>query len=179
MKRLNQFLHYANELFDSETKEADFDYLWRILEVLLAKEWREIQWSLEQIEQFIQALEKVLKLVSPKSYALRLPVVKKILWFCDDILSSKTLSRPSEKVVSEFHDFVLEFRADHSSLFTKHKRNILLDFEPEIIKEMDKHFTTDSTDQAMEQAWVLADEKELSPLISKYLSSCNEENDFE
>ncbi|PCJ19112.1 MAG: hypothetical protein COB02_08665 [Candidatus Cloacimonadota bacterium] len=179
MKRLNQFLYYADELLTNESSEKEFDYLWKILNVLISKEWREIDWTVEQITVFIEVIIKVLKRVPPRIYGLRLPVIKKILWFCDDILSSNLLARSSSHKISELHDFVLEFRADNASCFTKHKRSILLDFEPEIIKEMDKHFTTDATDNAIEQTWILAKENELGGMIGKYVNSCNEEKDFE
>lgn len=179
MKRLNQFLYYAKELLESDEKASEFDYLWKILDVLISKDWNEIAWTLEQIEEFTKVLISVLEAVPPNVYALRLPVIKKILWFCDDILNNKKLNRSSVESISSLHDFVLEFRADNSSLFTKHKRNILLDFEPEIIKEMDKHFTTTTSDDAIESTWMLANEADLEGYFSGYLSSCNEEKDFE
>ena len=111
----------------------------------------------------------------PRLYGSKLPIVQRLIWFCDDCNQLKLFSKD---IVSKFHSELLEFRHRHENAFRRKKRHIFDHLELELEKLFDSTAAVSLEDDQLIEHWLVIDESELVDQFSKQLIDCNEEKDF-
>ena len=130
----------------------------------------------DEISTLLPLIWGVLEKVPLTLYGSKLPIVQRLIWFCDDCLTSSKLF--SKDMVSKFHSELLEFRHRNENAFRGKKRHIFDHLELELEKLFDSTTAVSLEDDQLIEHWLVIDESELADQFSKQLIDCNEEKDF-
>ena len=129
-----------------------------------------------QINNFLNVLRLILDKVPPAIYGTKLPIIQKLIWFCDDYLASSNTYE--KKVISKFHLELLDFRHQNENAFKTKKKHIFDHVELEVEKLFDSTVVASLEDDQLIAQWLMLDELELAKEFSKQLTNCSEEKDF-
>lgn len=155
----------------------EFRIWWKSIENLLSTILQDKNDDSEVIHVLVDLISKVLNYIPAKVYGIKLPVIQRLLWFCDDYLAE---SRSADKAaISQFHMLLLEFRSKNSSAFSSKKWNFTDDYDSDVSRAFDEAFTNNLEDNQLLEQLILCSESDLPALLKKHLDACNEEKDYE
>lgn len=155
----------------------EFRIWWKSTENLLSTILQDRNYDSELLTFLLTSINKVLNYIPAKVYGMNLPIVQKLLWFCDDYLEIP--DSPDKVFISKFHVDLLDFRSNNSSSFSSKKYNFTDDYDSEVGRAFDEAFTNQLEDNQLLEQLILCSETDLPSLLDKHLSACTEEKDYE
>jgi len=160
---------------DEPTPEV-FRAFYSCADYFLSRGWRDVDWNPNLMNRLLIDLQKVLDHVPPEIYGKELPLVKKILWFCDDALKEGV--GDSSEALSEFHAFVLDFRRNHNYAFSTKKWNIFDEVQIDLIDNLDANQGADYANEQLEAELLSCNPDELKSKFDQILSGLSEEQEY-